>query len=249
MFGFSMNPAMDGMNSMSMGGPIGMDPLMMGLMVGMQMMQMMNMMQMMQGPQSGMCGLGGFGGPPLGDLVGAGMGMPGMQAMSSNFAAPYMGPNPWGGGSPSLQGGSPAGQWSNSPVARPGDLQGCGLGNSIARAGACSAGQMRSVGRCYRGVKNALRQVGVNLQGGSAYQAADQLANNPRFREVRMGRAELRNLPPGAVVVWNRNLAAGKPHGHISIALGGGRESSDHVQRQITGYPSSFRVFLPQQNS
>ena len=36
-------------------------------------------------------------------------------------------------------------------------------------------------GYCYRGVKHHLRQIGVNLTGGSAYQAADQLARTGRL--------------------------------------------------------------------
>ena len=99
-------------------------------------------------------------------------------------------------------------------------------------------------GYCYRGVKHHLRQIGVNLTGGSAYQAADQLAQSGRFREVQVSREQLRSLPAGAVVVWNRGN--GRRHGHISIAMGDGREASDRIRRQITNYPNSYRVFLPQ---
>jgi hypothetical protein len=98
-------------------------------------------------------------------------------------------------------------------------------------------------GYCYRGVKHHLRQIGVNLTGGSAYQAADQLASSGRFREVQVSRGQLRSLPAGAVVVWNRGN--GRRHGHISIATGDGREASDRIRRQITNYPNSYRVFLP----
>ena len=100
-------------------------------------------------------------------------------------------------------------------------------------------------GYCYRGVKHHLRQVGVNLTGGSAYMAADQLARSGRFREVRVSRQQLRSLPAGAVVVWDRNPSAGKRHGHISIATGDGREASDRIRRQSVNYPSRHRVFIP----
>ena len=98
-------------------------------------------------------------------------------------------------------------------------------------------------GYCYRGVKHHLRQIGVNLTGASAYQAADQLAQTGRFREVQVSREQLRSLPAGAVVVWNRGN--GRRHGHISIAMGDGREASDRIRRQITNYPNSYRVFIP----
>ena len=161
---------------------------------------------------------------------------------------PYGGQSPWGGGYPYQQqpGYGPQAPWSNAPMCAPGDFRGNGFGNALARNGAQVTQQMHpSSGRCYRGVKNALAPMGVHLQGGSAYQAADQLANNPRFREVQVPRDQLRGLPPGAIVVWNKNDNAGHPHGHISIAQGNGMESSDKMRRQITNYPSSFRVFLP----
>ena len=111
--------------------------------------------------------------------------------------------------------------------------------NQIARSGRAGSGR-----NCYRGVKWALARQGVNLHGVSAYMAAGQLARNGNFQEVRgLSRGDLRGLPPGAVVVWNRG--PGHPHGHISVALGNGTEASDVIRRQIQNYPSSFRVFMP----
>lgn len=81
--------------------------------------------------------------------------------------------------------------------------------------------------------------------------AADQLANDRRFREVRVSRDQLRSLPAGAVVVWDRDSAnrspsgAGKIHGHISIATGDGREAADRIRPQMTNYGPRFRVFIP----
>ena len=45
------------------------------------------------------------------------------------------------------------------------------------------------------------------------------------------------------MVVW-----AAKPrhkYGHISVALGDGREASDVIRNQISNYGSAFRVFQP----
>jgi peptidoglycan hydrolase-like protein with peptidoglycan-binding domain len=134
-------------------------------------------------------------------------------------------------------------------------LTGSAFGNQVAAAAEREARQLNSVGRCALGVNNALTSLGV--QGlGHAYQKAEQLANNPRFREVNVSANDLTRLPPGAVVVWGRSAA--KPYGHVSVALGGGREASDHIQRQITGgrygtdfgrgpdpQGRQFRVFLP----
>jgi hypothetical protein len=102
--------------------------------------------------------------------------------------------------------------------------------------------------RCYAGVKMALSHLGVKLTGSSAYQAAPQLAQNPNFHEAEgISRDNLRDLPQGAVVVWNRNPAAGKAYddGHISVALGNGQEASDRIRPQTHSFPSSYRVFMP----
>ncbi len=96
---------------------------------------------------------------------------------------------------------------------------------------------------CFRGVKYAMARQGVNLTGVPAYTAAGQLARNGNFRETRVSRDQLGNLPAGATVVWAPH---GKhKYGHVSIALGNGREASDVLRNQITNYGSSFRVFLP----
>ena len=91
----------------------------------------------------------------------------------------------------------------------------------------------------------ALEKQGMKLDGVSAYMAANQLAKNDKFKEMKgLERSDLRNLPPGATVVWNKSK--GHPHGHISIAMGNGREASDVMRNQIVNYPSSYRVFMPQ---
>ena len=75
--------------------------------------------------------------------------------------------------------------------------------------------------------------------------AADQLARHSGFKEVSVSGSALRKLPAGAIVVWGKT--ARSPHGHISIALGDGREASDHIdiQRLSLRGDSRPRVFLP----
>lgn len=136
-------------------------------------------------------------------------------------------------------------------------LPGAGAsGADIAAAAERIARSRGTVGKCYRGVKDALLAIKppVSLEGESAYMAAGQLRSKygDRFSEVSLNPrdpkalAQLRNLPPGAIVVWGNS--GSKPHGHISIALGGGMEASDHVQSQImnrNGQYSSCTVFIP----
>jgi hypothetical protein len=134
-------------------------------------------------------------------------------------------------------------------------LSGSAFGNQVAAAAERSARRLNSVGACALGVNNALTSVGVAGRG-HAYQKAEQLARHPRFREVDVGANQLSKLPAGAVVVWGRS--AEKPWGHVSVALGDGREASDHISRQITGgrygtdfgngrdpQGRQFRVFVP----
>mgnify|MGYP001163394590 CR=1 FL=1 len=203
----------------------------------MQMMQMMQMMMSMMGPMSYGGGMGGGCGchQGFGQSLGMpGMGHGGMPMMPMPMPMPNGGYPPmsnWGGGAPPIDPGMMQG------TSRTGQTLMGSIMNSPVPPG-CSPGY------CYRGVKHHLRQVGVNLQGGSAYQAADQLAAQPhRFREVTVSRDQLRRLPPGAVVVWNKS--PGHQHGHISIAMGNGKEASDKIRNQMVNRNASYRVFMP----
>lgn len=120
------------------------------------------------------------------------------------------------------------------------------LGDRLAQSTLNEAATNRNLGksRCYHFVKRGLAQEGVNLEGKHAYLAANQLAKNDQFSEVKVKPSELSSLPAGAVVVWNK----GGKHksGHISVALGDGREISDRIRPQTEGYGTAVRVFLPQ---
>ncbi|MDQ7825105.1 MAG: hypothetical protein RDV48_20050 [Candidatus Eremiobacteraeota bacterium] len=97
---------------------------------------------------------------------------------------------------------------------------------------------------CYEYVARALASAGINVYGGSAFMASNQLAIHPMVREIKGLRAgQLSGLPQGTIVVWNRSDY--HIHGHISISLGNGEEVSDKVRDQITKYGTSFRVFVP----
>ena len=148
--------------------------------------------------------------------------------------------------------GQMGGGWpmSSGPMTDLGSIQGAGPTGQRLLQSIRNNPTTAPSGYCYRGVKNHMRSIGVNLTGGSAYQAAGQLANNPRFREIRVSRDQLRQLPAGAVVVWdrdpnNRSSGGGKQHGHISISDGRGNEIADRPRRQMTNYGPRFRVFIP----
>ncbi|MBR2068390.1 MAG: hypothetical protein IJ877_01380, partial [Candidatus Gastranaerophilales bacterium] len=139
--------------------------------------------------------------------------------------------------------------------------------NYNAQAGERLANQAHTVagtvGYCMGGVCDTLqRTYGCSMYGlGSAYMAADALRGNTpgyeeiasHFTEVEVPRDELASLPAGYIVVWDNNQngggsnvsSAGRVHGHISISLGDGRESSDHIQNQITNRDANYTVFAP----
>ncbi len=124
------------------------------------------------------------------------------------------------------------------------------MGAKLASAAQEVATRRNTVGKCYAGVAEAVDKAyggKVSLTGLSAYMAAEQLARSSEFKEIKV--SDLRSLPAGAIVVWRK--ADRSPHGHISVALGGGKEASDHVAPQMTNYrgdtlqAGGARVFVP----
>lgn len=174
-----------------------------------------------------------------------------MQAMvsaSANFGGSASG----GSGVGNFLGGSSSVGGSSAPAATSSDFGSVpGWGAAMAKDAEKHAVSGPG-GWCFKYVCEALARAGVKggVGGASAYMAADQLAKNPKFREIKVAPQDLKKLPAGAVVVWDRNgtgaSAAGREHGHISISLGDGREVSDLIRPQTTNMGSNVRVFLPQ---
>lgn len=114
----------------------------------------------------------------------------------------------------------------------------------LAKAAERQARLMNSRGWCARGVNRALAAAGLYVTPlPSAYLYAKKLAADPRFREIKVTDAQIRKLPPGAIVVSAPYNSPGNPHGHISVTLGRGLEASDHIRRVATN--GTQRVFVP----
>lgn len=199
--------------------------------------------------------VGGFGG---GTPTGGGLpAVPGFGTGSANpGVSNFLGAPPSGGSQPSSRGPRsrghkprqrqprstrPSGSPNTSATAASGSTKAAAWGKKLADAARSHA--TGSGGLCYKYVAEDLAKFGVSVSGASAYMAADQLARSKKFREVKMSPSQLKSLPPGAVVVWNKGN--GHEHGHISVALGGGKEASDVLRDQITSYGTSVRVFIP----
>lgn len=142
------------------------------------------------------------------------------------------------------------------------------LGRRIWESAQQTARQRSPRGLCMQGVRQTLDRIGINIrdQNGnnlrSAYMAADALATRyqDQFTEMHpVSRSQLRSLPPGAIVVWDRNPdpsrraanpSNGYSHGHIEIIGPNGQAVSDGRQpwgitMNNNGRYGGFRVFLP----
>lgn len=150
------------------------------------------------------------------------------------------------------------GQFEEVPGASPLDASSTRTGSfasRIADEAEREARNTNTVGYCAKSVNKVLNGLGVGGYG-HAYQKANMLAASSRFKEVKVSPDQLNQLPRGAVVVWGRS--AEKPYGHVTVALGNGKEASDHIQNLITrgAYGSDWgngstggsnvRVFIPQ---
>lgn len=121
-------------------------------------------------------------------------------------------------------------------------------GRKLADTALREARSRGTTGWCYSAVAESIARATrgrVNLSGRSAYMAAPQLARSPLFDEINVrSRNDLAKLPAGSVVVWGKGRSK---HGHISVALGNGKEASDHITGQMTAHYGGGkpRVFVP----
>ena len=128
------------------------------------------------------------------------------------------------------------------------------LGEALAKKAEQIAKSMNTIGSCLNGVGYTLRKFfdkkTVLSTLGHAYLADEKLSNDEflkkYFKKVDVKRDDLKNLPAGCIVVWQRGgpTKGGQKSGHIAITLGGGKEASDHVQKQVVRN-CSYSVYYP----
>ena len=128
------------------------------------------------------------------------------------------------------------------------------LGSTALRVGS----SMSSQHNCLGGVKRSFIEATGSSPFGNpgqgitaAADCLDTMRNNENFREIKgLGVNDLNKLPAGAVIVWSRSTSGSSAaclYGHISISVGDGRESSDHICNQYTrvGQNGTPVVFIP----
>ncbi|MHC9538645.1 MAG: hypothetical protein AB9903_03925 [Vulcanimicrobiota bacterium] len=124
------------------------------------------------------------------------------------------------------------------------DLQGgSALGEKIADRAEANAEAYNTPGKCLQEAGEVLREFGIPVnRHPAAYQALPDLQKSDKVKEIKVSKEQLDNLPAGAIVVWDKG--AGLPYGHISVALGDGREASSTVRNQLA-LNTEYHVFIP----
>lgn len=196
----------------------------------MQMMtQMMTMMQML-----------------FQQVLGSGGGSA-MASPMANFGSPAAS---GGSGIGNFLGGSSGGAASGAssaaaagPTTDLSQVKGSEFGKKFAAAAEKTANRINTPGWCLKGVNDTMQAMGMPVtRRASAYMALPDFQKSDRFQEIKVSRDQLKSLPAGAVVIWDKG--AGLPHGHISVALGNGREASSTVRNQLN-LKTNFHVFVP----
>ena len=140
-------------------------------------------------------------------------------------------------------GGSRAASGSSAPATDLKNVQGSDFGKKLAAQAEKTANQINTPGLCLKGVNDAMQAMGLPVhREAAAWMAVDDFQKNPKFKEVKVSKDQLKSLPAGAVVIWDKG--AGLPYGHISVSLGDGREASSKVRNQLL-LNTNFHVFLP----
>ena len=109
-----------------------------------------------------------------------------------------------------------------------------------------------TIGNCAKAINDATIAIGASNERGHAYEKIAQFERNKNFEDITAQYKnvnDLKNLPKGAVVVWDKSKE--KPYGHVSVADGKGGEVSDHWQTQTLGTDKkgraygAYHVFMP----
>ncbi|MBS2037798.1 hypothetical protein JST97_22630 [bacterium] len=117
------------------------------------------------------------------------------------------------------------------------------LGQRLAQAAENNALMVNTPGLALGEVSKVLREFGFRLGNHTGcFQLVSDMRASPLVQEVQLPRSELVHLPAGVIVVWDK--APGLQSGHVSIALGDGREASSLVCEQMQ-FNANHWAFYP----
>lgn len=102
-------------------------------------------------------------------------------------------------------------------------------------------------GYCATYAKRDIAEAGLGkYEPGHAFQCDDILRRNPNFKEISTAGLDLKTLPAGCVLVYERGVAGySNMYGHIEITDGKGYACSDGVTSKIR---PGAKVFIPVQD-
>lgn len=110
---------------------------------------------------------------------------------------------------------------------------------------ALSNSKSKSTGYCARYVKKAIQNAGLGTyQSGDAYQMTEILRHNNNFKEVSPSSVNVKELPAGCVIVFNKGAhnKYSPNYGHVEITTGDGRGVSDYIN---TDLKKPNAIFIP----
>jgi len=100
-------------------------------------------------------------------------------------------------------------------------------------------------GYCAKSVKNAICKADLgSYQYGHAYQMPSILRNNKNFKEIPVDTVNVKDLPAGCVLVYDKGSQGySSKYGHTEITTGDGRAVSDGITKNLYKKPSA--IFMP----
>ena len=105
--------------------------------------------------------------------------------------------------------------------------------------------EYRNYPLCAKYVKEAIRDVGLGpyINGNGEY-CKYILRTNPNFKETKIKGDNLKNLPAGCIIVYDKYDSGYGKDGHVEITLGDGRACSDVITEKIEESKHAY-VFIP----
>ena len=99
-------------------------------------------------------------------------------------------------------------------------------------------------GKCAKHVKTAIQDAGLGAyQSGHAHQVDTILSGNSNFREISAEGVDLKKLPAGCVLVYERGVSRySSEYGHVEITLGDGTAVSGGRTRNLR---PGAKIFVP----